>query len=90
MDKKLHTYQIKSIENLYNIAKRSFALCDSCLWSATIFEIGMTQELLSICPSCLKDNLSLIPLAINEYYDLLIKPKGGLEINFKSLAKNKA
>ena len=50
----------------------------------------MTQELLSICPSCLKDNLSLIPLEINEYYDLLIKPKGGLEINFKSLAKNKA
>ena len=58
--------------------RRSFALCNSCFWSATLFsETGSLA-----CPSCSDGSVSLIPLALDEQYRLKLSPASGVEISF--------
>lgn len=56
--------------------RRTFALCNSCFWSATLF-----SEATMACPACATD-VSLIPLTIDEEYRLKVSPASGVEISF--------
>jgi hypothetical protein len=57
-------------------AQKAFALCESCFWSATVFGRGIPS-----CPSCAGENVSMIPLAIDEQYRLKVSG-AGLEMSF--------
>jgi len=64
-------------------ADRQFALCESCFWSATIFNSTQNnRRIINHCPVCSNDNVSLIPLANDDVYDMNIRSKGGLELRF--------
>ena len=70
-----------------------FAICESCLWCATIFHkaavkqeheeyaIG-TSSNFQICPTCKNKNISLTPLAKDEMYRISMESKRGLETEF--------
>jgi hypothetical protein len=75
--------------NNYTTTNRHFALCESCFWSATIFKSDKKQEqIINTCPVCFdENNISLIPLTKDEYYELSTRSKGGLEIKFSILIK---
>ena len=71
-------YSVDTLVEAYT--HRQFALCESCFWSATIF--NSTQKnvrMINYCPVCSNNNISLIPLA-NDVYDINIRSKGGLEL----------
>jgi hypothetical protein len=70
--------------NLKNSTGHQFALCESCFWSATIFKLKEQKRIiaLDVCPVCLNRNISLIPLTVNEIYELSLGSKGGVEIKF--------
>ena len=71
------------VESSYNTPARQFVLCESCFWSATIFESTQKQiQIYNSCPVCSKSNISLIPLANDEAYELQVRSKGGLEMKF--------
>src|SRR5215469_17869397 len=62
---------------------RKFVLCESCFWSATIF--NSTQKnvrTINYCPVCSNKTISLIPLASDDAYDMNMRSKGGLELRF--------
>jgi hypothetical protein len=73
-----------------------FAICESCFWCATIFHkaIKVEQEEYiidgssdnnlqqQICPTCKNKSISLIPLAKDEIYTIVMERKRGLEIEF--------
>ena len=61
-----------------------FALCESCFWSATLLDLPQEKSInnLYICPVCPNKNISLIPLAKDEIYELSLTPKGGLDMTF--------
>jgi hypothetical protein len=64
-------------------ADRQLALCESCFWSAAILNsIQKNIRIISYCPVCSNNNVSLIPLANDEIYDMNIRSKGGLELRF--------
>ena len=74
-------YSVSNFVEAY--ADRQFALCESCFWSATI--LNSTQKNIRIikhCPVCLNNNVSLIPVANDEIYNMNIRSKGGLELRF--------
>jgi len=50
------------LENKYDYDNRSFALCLSCYWTATILTRIESYE----CPVCRGENVELIPLNLNE------------------------
>jgi hypothetical protein len=63
-------------ERKVSSSRRTFALCNSCFWSATLFsETGMA------CPACATD-VSLIPLTMDEQYRLKVSPASGVEVSF--------
>jgi predicted RNA-binding Zn-ribbon protein involved in translation (DUF1610 family) len=70
-------YQV-ILENIYDYHNRSFALCESCYWTATIF----TKIEIYECPFCGEENIELIPLNLNENYEYQLEPNKGLEIKF--------
>jgi hypothetical protein len=68
------------IQEKYDNSNRHFAICESCYWTATIFETN-SQNRYS-CPACPNKNLALIPLAKNEQYFYEMDSKRGLNIEF--------
>lgn len=70
--------------NLNNSSERQFALYESCFWSATMFRSKVQSNIITLyeCPVCFKRNISLIPLATNEIYELSLEPKSGLQMKF--------
>jgi hypothetical protein len=67
------------LEYKYDYDNRSFALCQSCYWTATIFT--KTESYVE-CPVCRRNNAELIPLNLNEKYEYELEPNKGLEIKF--------
>ena len=57
---------------------RSFALCQSCFWTATLLTSTESYE----CPLCPSKNVELIPLNLNEKYEYQLELNKGLEIKF--------
>jgi hypothetical protein len=70
-------YQV-ILENKYDYNNRSFALCESCYWTATIFTRIESYN----CPVCRGENVELIPLNLDEKYENQLEPDKGLEIKF--------
>ena len=70
-------YQV-ILENKYDYNNRSFALCESCYWTATIFTRIESYK----CPVCRGENVELIPLNLDEKYEYQLEPDKGLEIKF--------
>ena len=68
------------LENKYVYEYRSFALCQSCYWTATIFTKIESYE----CPFCPGKNVELIPLNLDEKYEYQLEPNKGLEIKFST------
>lgn len=66
------------LENKYDYNNRSFAMYQSCYWTATIFTKIESYE----CPVCRGENLELIPLNLDEKYEYQLEPDKGLEIKF--------
>lgn len=62
----------------YNYNNRSFALCQSCNWAATIFAKMENYE----CPYCPGNDVELIPLNSDEKYEYILESDKGLEIKF--------
>jgi hypothetical protein len=65
---------------LYDSRYRSFAFCQSCYWTATVFTINENYE----CPFCPGKNVELIPLNMNEKYEYNLKSNKGLEVKFST------
>ena len=72
---------------------RQFALCESCFWSATSLYSAIIEkqnsksstnvvDITQKCPMCSKDSVVLIPLQVNEAYQMSLEDKRGLEIQF--------
>lgn len=70
-------YQV-ILENKYDYNNRSFALCESCYWTATIFTRIESYNY----PVCRGENVELIPLNLDEKYEYQLEPDKGLEIKF--------
>jgi hypothetical protein len=70
-------YQV-ILENKYDYNNRSFALCESSYWTATIFTRIESYN----CPVCRGENVELIPLNLDEKYENQLEPDKGLEIKF--------
>jgi hypothetical protein len=68
------------LKNKYHYDNRSFAVCQSCYWTATILTNLERYE----CPVCSDENVELMPLNLNEKYEFQIEPNKGLEIKFST------
>ncbi len=66
------------LENIYDYHNCSFALCESCYWTETIF----TKIEICKCPFCRDENIEFIPLNLDEKYEYQLEPNKGLEIKF--------
>lgn len=84
---------IYSINNIvikpFSEYKHQFALCESCFWSATVFNNNSIEQspinedsILQKCPLCEKTSVSLMPLEKDEGYRILIGDQSGLEMQF--------
>lgn len=62
-------------------AQKHFALCESCFWSSTVFGRSIPT-----CPSCASENVSMMPLAIDEEYRLRMST-AGIEMSFSRAKK---
>lgn len=60
--------------------QRYFAICESCYWTATIFESYRRYS--AVCPLCSNDQVALIPLCRNEKFSCPVGPARGLDIEF--------
>jgi hypothetical protein len=69
--------QANTVVASQKLVGKSFALCESCFWSATVLYDRPVS-----CPSCPGSSVSLIPLAKDEEYRLKISPSAGLELSF--------
>ena len=51
--------------------ERLFALCEKCLWSATIFKSKAQKSVITLgkCPVCFDENVFLIPLVYVRLYN---------------------
>jgi hypothetical protein len=79
-------YSINTLIEAY--ADRQFALCESCFWSGTILNSAQNNiRINNYCPVCSNNNVSLIPLANDEIYNMNIRSKGGLELRFSKAIK---
>jgi hypothetical protein len=47
----------------------------------------MKEQVAVACPMCAETRVSMIPLAINESYQLSLSPKSGLEVSFSYATK---
>ena len=68
------------LENKYDYATRSFVLCKSCYWTATIFTKLQSYG----CPVRCNENVELIPLNLDEKYEYELESNRGLEIKFST------
>lgn len=57
----------------------SFALCESCYWTASILD---SSRCFSSCLSCAQKRITLMPIASNETYMYNLSEKGNLELYF--------
>ncbi|HXX96653.1 MAG TPA: hypothetical protein VEL11_06005 [Candidatus Bathyarchaeia archaeon] len=74
-------YSVNTLVEEYT--NRQFALCESCFWSATIFNSRQKNvRTINYCPVCSNNNIFLIPLASDDAYDMNMRSKGGLELRF--------
>jgi hypothetical protein len=80
-------YRADNLVEVDCITDRQFALCESCFWSATVFETMQNTTIINFCPVCSNSNIALIPLTNNEAYKLCVGSKGGLEIKFMKTNK---
>ena len=64
----------------YDYSQYQFAICESCYWTATIFDTCGEQE--HPCPLCRNDQIALIPLSMDEEYCYTVEPDRGLDIEF--------
>lgn len=64
----------------YDYSRCQFAICESCYWTATVFDIYSEQG--QLCPLCHNDQIALIPLSKDEEYCYTVKPDRGLDIEF--------
>lgn len=71
------------LENRYDYTTRSFALCQSCYWTATIFVKLESYH----CPVCHSKDIALIPLGRDEKYEYSLESGQGLQISFSLLDK---
>ena len=67
----------------YNCRNRLFALCEKCYWTATILKKVETYQ----CPVCHSDEVALIPIGNDEWYEYSVEPKQGLQLKFSLLSK---
>lgn len=65
-------------------AVRSFSLCESCFWSATVFN---NRGSVSRCPLCSSNRISTIPLTHDEEYRLRLISPSNLEMSFSKVKK---
>ena len=56
----------------------SFALCQSCYWTATTFTNIFE------CPICHSNKVEFIPLNLDEKYEYIIDQNKGLEVKFST------
>ena len=68
------------LKNKYDFGNRSFALCRSRYWTATIFTRIKKFE----CPLCPGENVELMPLNLDEKYEYQLEPNKGLEVKFST------
>jgi hypothetical protein len=73
------------LEKKYDYDNRTFALCESCYWTATIFTKIENYE----CPVCHDENVSLIPLSLDEKYEYQFRSKQGLQIKFSIIEETR-
>src|SRR6188472_3059588 len=54
--------------------ERQFALCQTCLWSATIFKSKAKRKMiiLYVCPLCLNNTVCFIPLMYIRLYNAIM------------------
>ena len=64
------------LERNYDYGMRSFALCQSCYWTATIF------TKIYECPACHRESVEIMPLNLDEKYEYSIDQNKGLEVTF--------
>ena len=73
----LTTYLSESVSPVRE-SPRYFALCESCFWSATVLR---NQQV--CCPCCKsQEQVSLIPLQLDESYTLSISAVTGMQVSF--------
>ncbi len=65
-------------------AVRSFSLCESCFWSATVFGDRVS---VGSCPLCSGNRISIIPLTHDEEYRLRLISSSNLEMSFSKIKK---
>lgn len=61
---------------------RMLALCESCFWTVSVLDKRKCES--TLCPSCHKKSVVLIPLAGNESFVYSFSDKRGLELSFAS------
>ena len=59
--------------------------CQACWYIIMSTMSGSTT--INYCPVCSNNNISLIPLANGDVYDMNIRSKGGLELRFSKANK---
>ena len=72
-------FQDRKYHNNFDNFERYFALCEECLWSATIFKSRAQKSIinLGICPVCFHQDVTLIPLAYVRLYNAYVNPQFG-------------
>jgi hypothetical protein len=68
------------VQKKCDYGRYQFAICESCYWTATVFDTSEKQDL--PCPICHNDQIALIPLSMDEQYIYAVKPDRGLDIEF--------
>jgi hypothetical protein len=64
-----------------------FALCEECLWSATIFKLRPQKTIinLGICPVCFHQDVTLVPLAYMRLYNAYLNPHFGKKVDYYNM-----
>lgn len=76
-------YEKIDVQQTWIFDDREFAICESCLWTATSFKMKNGMRFVTdVCPLCSSSNLQFIPLGKGESYRFSITPRRGLEIEF--------
>jgi hypothetical protein len=67
------------VQKKYDYSQYQFAICESCYWTATIFNTCGEKD--HPCPICRNDQIALIPLSMDEEYCYTVADRG-LDIEF--------
>lgn len=74
--KTLYTDKKSTVHHKY------FVLCESCLWSATLYSLDNNTDTISACPVCCCDKLEFFPLCIDNCNTFDYNPKRGISFKF--------